>query len=185
MRSGMKPKSAVAILSGTLAVAACAVAPPTSPTVTALPPRGKTLAAFQQEDAGCRGYASAAIAPSNAATSEYNLQTRYNVAYTQCMYSRGNSVQAPPPLYAGPEYPAYAGLYPYPSPWYGAGLYPWYGDGLFGSDIIVFGGSQHHFHHGFPEGFYGGGVATGGLGSWRSGGSQGGPATGGSRPWRR
>jgi hypothetical protein len=30
-----------------------------------------------------------------------------------------------------------------------------------------------------------GGIATGGLGSWRSGGSQGGPATGGSRPWRR
>ena len=181
MRSGMKPKSAVAILSGTLAVAACAVAPPTSPTVTALPPRGKTLAAFQQEDAGCRGYASAAIAPSNAATSEYNLQTRYNVAYTQCMYARGNSVQAPPPLYAGPEYPADAGLYPYPSPWYGPGFYPWYSDGLFGSDIIVLGGNGHHFHDDVP----GGGFATGGQGSWRSGGSQGGPATGGSTPWRR
>jgi hypothetical protein len=183
MRSGMKPKSAVAILSGTLAVAACAVAPPTGPTVTALPPRGKSLAAFQQEDAGCRGYASAAIAASNAGTGEYNLQTRYNIAYTQCMYARGNSVQAPP-LYAGPEYPApaYAGLYPYPFPWYGPGLYPWYGGGLFGSDIIVLGGGGHHFHDGFP----GGGSAMGGLGSWRSGGSQGsGPATGGSTPWRR
>jgi len=160
MRSGMKPKSAVAVLSGTLAVAACAAAPPAGPTVVALPPRGTSLAAFQQEDAGCRGYAGAAIA-SDAAASEYNLQTRYNTAYTQCMYSRGNSVQAP--LYAGAGYPAYAGPYPYPSPWYGPGLYPWYDGGLFGSDIVVFGGNGHHFHNGFP----GGGFATGGSRPWR------------------
>jgi hypothetical protein len=177
MRSGPKPHLAIAALGGALAAAACAAVPPTGPTVVALPPRGKSLAAFQQEDAGCRGYAGAAIA-SDAAASEYSLQTRYNTAYTQCMYARGNSVRAPP-LDAGAGYPAYAGPYPYP--WYGSGLYPWYGGGLFGSDIVVLGGGGRHFHDGFP----GGGSATGGPGSWRSGGSQGGPATGGSTPWRR
>jgi hypothetical protein len=101
------------------------------------------------------------------------------------MYARGNSVQAPP-LYAGAGYPAYAGPYPYPSPWYGPDPYPWYGGGLFGSDIVVLGGGGRHFYDGFPGGgFPGGGSATGGSGAWRSGGAQGGPATGGSTPWRR
>ena len=181
MRSGPKPHLAIATLSGALAAAACAAVPPTGPTVVALPPRGKSLAAFQQEDAGCRSYAGATIGASNAAASEYNLQTRYNAAYTQCMYARGNTVRAPP-LDAGAGYSTYAGPYPYPSPWYGPGLYPWYDGGLFGSDIVVLGGSERPFHDGFP----GGGFATGGQGSWRSGGSQGsGPATGGSTPWRR
>jgi hypothetical protein len=44
-------------LLGTLALAACAVVPPTGPDVLALPPEGKTLAQFQQEDTGCRGFA--------------------------------------------------------------------------------------------------------------------------------
>ena len=180
MRGGPKLHLAVAALGGALVVAACAVTPPTGPTVVAAPPRGKSLAAFQQEDAGCRGYAGAATTAGSAATGGGSLQERYNVAYTQCMYARGNSVWAPP-LYVNTEYPAYAGLYPYPSPWYGPGLYPWYGGGLFGSDIIVLGGGGHHFH----DGFHGGGPATGGLGSWRSGGFHAsGPATGGSRPWR-
>ena len=40
-----------------IALGACAVAPPTGPAVLALPPQGKDLAQFQQEDAACRGYA--------------------------------------------------------------------------------------------------------------------------------
>ena len=36
-----------------------------------------------------------AVAEKNAAASE--LQTRYNMAYTQCMYALGNAVQAAPP----------------------------------------------------------------------------------------
>jgi hypothetical protein len=182
VRGGPRLNPSIAALGGALAAAACAAVPPTGPTVVALPPRGKSLAAFQREDAGCRGYAGAAIA-SDAAASEYSLQTRYNTAYTQCMYARGNTVRAPP-LDAGAGYPAYAGPYPYP--WYGSGLYPWYGGGLFGSDIVVLGGGGRHFYDGFPGGgFPGGGSATGGSGAWRSGGSQGGPATGGSTPWRR
>jgi uncharacterized protein YcfJ len=48
-----RPAAAIAAV---LAVAACAQAP-TSPTVLALPPPGKPFAQFQQEDAGCRGWA--------------------------------------------------------------------------------------------------------------------------------
>jgi len=39
----------------------CAVTPPSYPTVTALPPKGKSLNAFQQDDYSCRTYASQAI----------------------------------------------------------------------------------------------------------------------------
>lgn len=49
--------SALPVSVGILALAACAVALPTGPAVVALPPEGKNLAQFQQEDAGCRGYA--------------------------------------------------------------------------------------------------------------------------------
>jgi hypothetical protein len=42
-------------------LSACAVAPPAGPTILAMPPAGKDLGRFQQEDAGCRSYAMAAI----------------------------------------------------------------------------------------------------------------------------
>jgi Glycine-zipper domain len=57
-------------LLGTLALGACAVAPPTGPDVLAVPPEGKNLAQFQQEDTSCRGYAQQQIgygAPQQAA----------------------------------------------------------------------------------------------------------------------
>src|SRR3954467_10504835 len=53
-------KSAL-VLAATFALGACAVAPPTGPNVLALPPEGKDLARFQQEDGNCRGYASEQI----------------------------------------------------------------------------------------------------------------------------
>jgi hypothetical protein len=58
-------------MAGPLALGACAVAPPSGPTVMALPPQGKSLEAFQQEDGACRGYASqitGGVAPAQAAT---------------------------------------------------------------------------------------------------------------------
>jgi hypothetical protein len=60
---------------GTLALAACAVAPPTGPTVAAMPPQGKNLQAFQQDDGACRQYAAAqtGVAPAQAAQeSQFN-----------------------------------------------------------------------------------------------------------------
>ncbi len=38
----------------------------------------------------------AAIASSGSARDQYNLQGRYDLAYTQCMYSRGNQVAGAP-----------------------------------------------------------------------------------------
>jgi hypothetical protein len=40
-----------------VALTGCAVMPPTGPSVVALPPQGKTLSQFQQEDYACRDYA--------------------------------------------------------------------------------------------------------------------------------
>jgi hypothetical protein len=44
-----------------LTLGACAVAPPTGPTVFALPSKGKDMAQFQGEEANCRNYAAAQI----------------------------------------------------------------------------------------------------------------------------
>lgn len=48
---------AALFLVGSLAVGACAAAPPTGPAVLALPPEGKNFAQFQQEEITCRGHA--------------------------------------------------------------------------------------------------------------------------------
>jgi hypothetical protein len=94
-----------------------------------------------------------AVGASNASASEYDLQTRYDVAYTQCMYSLGNTVQSPPP--GGYDYYGYA-AYGYPGygyPWYG---YPWGWSGVFVGGVFAFDGGHnfdHHFHQGFHEGF--------------------------------
>jgi uncharacterized protein YcfJ len=92
-----------------------------------------------------------AVGANNAAASEYDLQTRYNVAYTQCMYFLDNTVQSPPAGYGYYGYAAYG--YPwYGYPWYG---YPWWGWPAFAGGVFVFGGGRfhHHFHDGFHEGF--------------------------------
>jgi hypothetical protein len=87
--------------------------------------------------------AGSAIGAGNAQASGGNVQARYDTAYTQCMYSRGDSVQGAPSGYAagygyGPAYPAY---YPAPS----------YGPGYFGPTVVVGGG------WGWGGGYYGGG----------------------------
>ncbi len=60
----------VALL-GSLALGACTVAPPTGPSAMALPGKDKPFAAFQEDDAACRQYASAQLggtSPSEAAS---------------------------------------------------------------------------------------------------------------------
>ncbi len=67
----MRPiRCAVAVIAA-LALAGCAVAPPTGPDVMVLPGKDKSFEAFQQDDAACRQYASAQIgyaSPAEAAT---------------------------------------------------------------------------------------------------------------------
>jgi hypothetical protein len=53
----MSSAKALPLLLGIVSMTACAVVPPTGPAVLALPPEGKDLTRFQQEDTGCRGYA--------------------------------------------------------------------------------------------------------------------------------
>ena len=54
-------RAPIAFLLAALAVSACAVAPPTGPSVMALPAQGKSFEQFQQDDATCQQYASARI----------------------------------------------------------------------------------------------------------------------------
>ena len=57
----MSPARASLALILPLSLAACAVAPPTGPSLYAMPAKGKDLARFQSEDVGCRNYAQASI----------------------------------------------------------------------------------------------------------------------------
>jgi len=50
-----------------LALAGCAVAPPSGPSVMALPQQGKSFEAFQQDDATCRGWATQQTGGASAA----------------------------------------------------------------------------------------------------------------------
>ena len=111
-----------------------------------LPPSGKNLALFQQEDTVCRGYAQqqigydaprqtaneaptvgaaarggpsagSAVGAVNASASAAELQWRYDVAYAQCMAASGNSLQTFP---LAALYAPYGYPYGYPGyydPW--------------------------------------------------------------------
>jgi hypothetical protein len=64
--------------------------------------------------------AGSAIGANNAAAAGGNLQARYDVAYTQCMVSKGDTVQGNPGGYYAEGYPT--GYYPgyaYPGYYYG------------------------------------------------------------------
>jgi hypothetical protein len=78
--------------------------------------------------------AGSSIGASNAQASGGNVQARYDTAYTQCMYAKGDTVQGAPGGYAG----GYGGYgYPagyYPGPYYG------YGPGYYGPAVVVGGG---------------------------------------------
>ena len=79
-----------------------------------------------------------AVGANQGAASQYSLQQQYNIAYTQCMYSRGNSVRSPPPGFTYGAGPAYG---PYPAYPYAVG-YPGY-PGYIGPTVIVGGGGWH------------------------------------------
>ena len=74
--------------------------------------------------------AGSAIGAGNAQAAGGNVQARYDTAYTQCMYSKGDTVQSAPG--------GYAGGYGYP---YGPGYYPYaYGPAYYGAPAVVIGG---------------------------------------------
>lgn len=64
----------IAVAVGALVVAACAVAPPSGPSVMVLPAKDKSFADFQEDDAVCRQFASAQIGniePAQAANQSF------------------------------------------------------------------------------------------------------------------
>jgi hypothetical protein len=82
----MKPVFAVAFV-GILSLSACAVAPPTGPSVVVMPAQGKSFAEFQQDDTTCRqfasqqiGYGSPAQASANSAVSSATVGTLIGAA---------------------------------------------------------------------------------------------------------
>jgi outer membrane lipoprotein SlyB len=73
----------------------------------------------------------------SAQFSAADIQQRYDVSYTQCMYAHGDSVQSPPGGYR-------TGAGPYPYPYYG------YGPAYVGGPAIVVGGGfgfGRRWHH--------------------------------------
>src|ERR1700761_7409108 len=117
--------SVLAAASAMVLLAGCAEQP-YGPTVPVMPAHGKSMAAFQQDEAACEQYASdnvqgridrtndkeaqntviGAIGNSSAHPGyrQAGIQGQYNMAYAQCMTSRGNTVEdrGPPPGYGPP-----------------------------------------------------------------------------------
>ena len=94
------------LLLGMSFLSACAPVP-TGPSVLALPAVGKPMDVFQAEDDGCRAYAQ----HQSAATPH---QSRYDMAYVQCMYAKGNAI--PAVVAPGPRAPLPPPDAPPPSP---------------------------------------------------------------------
>ena len=83
----MRRLSSFVVLAGTVALGACVAAPPSGPSVMALPPQGKDFAQFQREDAYCRqvgaqqtGGASAAGASAQSGINSAALGTAVGAA---------------------------------------------------------------------------------------------------------
>jgi hypothetical protein len=94
---------AVLILGVTLTVGACASAP-RGPSVMVLPGTGKSLEQFQVDDTACRQWAAGQMGA--AGGDSWVMQRSYDIAYQQCMYSRGNQIPGgPAPAPSGPPAP--------------------------------------------------------------------------------
>jgi hypothetical protein len=88
-------------LASTLALSACAVAPPPGPSVMAMPGHGKSFEAFQQDDGYCRqaataetGGASPAQAANNSAVGSAVVGTALGAAAGAALGSVGGAVGA-------------------------------------------------------------------------------------------
>jgi hypothetical protein len=77
------------MLAVTLLLGACAPVPPSGPSVMVLPGGGKSLETFQADDGACRQWAAQQVPAGGDA---WMMQRHYDIAYQQCMYSRGNEL---------------------------------------------------------------------------------------------
>ena len=80
-------RSGVAFWAGVL-LTACATVP-RGPSVMVLPGSGKSLEQFRIDDTACREWAVQQVGPHD---DSWMMQRRYDIAYQQCMYVRGNQI---------------------------------------------------------------------------------------------
>src|SRR5438876_11565064 len=92
----------VVTLAVALALAACRTLP-VGPGVMVLPGAGKPLEQFQLDDAACRQWATQQVVAGGG--DSWMLQHRYDIAYQQCMYSRGNLIPGVAPSSGAPAPP--------------------------------------------------------------------------------
>lgn len=107
-------RPATLALASAMLFAGCATLPPNGPSVMALPGTGKTFEQFRADDAECRNFTSyqtvngpaaivrnggtdsatvgTIIGAGNGTSSLQEMQRRYDIAYIQCMYAKGNQV---------------------------------------------------------------------------------------------
>jgi hypothetical protein len=149
----------IGALGGIALVTACTIPPPSGPTVMAIPPPGKNLAVFQQEDVQCRSYAAATIGalPPGRATSPAAASAASNATPAEPGATIGGAAGYAGTIAAGATYAASSAydvqtrydigytqciyssgnaILPMPASAYGdyafAGEeYPWYGDPWF------------------------------------------------------
>jgi hypothetical protein len=127
----MNFKGSVLLLLVAVASSACATIP-AGPSVMVWPGPAKPFEVFQSDDVVCRQWASQQ-AGADPYADDWALQRRYDNAYMQCMYAKGNQVPGvvrtyrgavppppPPPGYTSPPSsaspPPSAGGYPPPPP---------------------------------------------------------------------
>jgi hypothetical protein len=77
------PKLTVVSVGAALGFSACASIP-AGPNVLVLPGNGKSFEQFQTDDAACRQW--------SAQQTGTSVQVRYDIAYAQCMYAKGNQI---------------------------------------------------------------------------------------------
>lgn len=82
-----------AVLMAALALSACTTSPPAGPSLATTPAKGKSVAAFRQDDIDCRQAAAQQIAaePQPQAVGGTSQQ-RYDASYAHCMSQKGDTV---------------------------------------------------------------------------------------------
>ncbi len=127
----MKVRESLLLLLAAAALTACATIP-AGPSVMVWPGAWKPFEVFQADDAVCRQWAGQQ-AGADLYADDWTLQRRYDNAYMQCMYAKGNQVPGvgrtykegaapppPPPGYTPPPSigfpPPSAGGSPQPPP---------------------------------------------------------------------
>ena len=105
-------------------LAACASAPPSGPTVGAIPGPNVSQRTFVHDDSACRARAYGATQQAAAVGGAFGLQGQYNSIYGDCMLDRGYTISER--VVAGYDYgpgPAFVG----PGPFYYGGPVVSYG----------------------------------------------------------